>query len=80
VRIAIFAVSCAAIVCGGFESTSCDAWDFATNAPLPAIDDVGTNFAFTLTALDDAHALLAGGTVNSFDVVPTAIVISLVDR
>ena len=71
-------LGCAALVCGGFATTTCDAWDDARATSVPVVDDMGMNFSFTLTRIDDTHALLAGGTVNDFDVGTDARVISLV--
>ncbi|HEY4222485.1 MAG TPA: kelch repeat-containing protein [Myxococcota bacterium] len=69
--------SCMALVCGSFASTGCDAWDFAKDIAVPTTIDTGANFSFTITQIDATHALVAGGTVNDFDVVPTAIVVTL---
>jgi hypothetical protein len=70
-------LSCVDVVCGSFASTGCDAFDFASAAAVPVLADVGVNFSFTLTALDDTHALLAGGTFNDFDVSSSGVILSL---
>ena len=70
-------LSCLTLVCGSFASTGCEAWDYATASAVDVGVDVGVNFAFTLTRIDDAHALLAGGTFNDFDSAAVARVISL---
>jgi hypothetical protein len=70
-------LSCVDLVCGSFASTGCDAFDFASARAVPVLADVGVNFSFTLTALDDTHALLAGGTFNDFDVSQKGVILSL---
>ncbi len=54
-------LSCAALVCGGVDTTTCDALDFATGAFDADVADIGTEFDFTMTALGDDRVLVAGG-------------------
>lgn len=57
-------LSCAALVCGGVGTTSCDAWDFAAQGFAPAVAEVGAEFDFTLTALGDDRVLVTGGVLG----------------
>ncbi len=71
------ALSCLSLVCGGVDASSCEAWDYATQSAVPVLSDVGgAEYSFTLTRIDDAHALLAGGFAGE-DISATARVISL---
>ncbi len=57
-------LSCAALVCGGVDTPTCDAYDFATGAFDGGVADIGTEFDFTMTALGDDRVLIAGGVLG----------------
>lgn len=57
-------LSCAALVCGGVETTTCDAYDFATGTFDGDVANIGTEFDFTMTVLGDGRVLVAGGVLG----------------
>ena len=72
-------LSCAALVCGGVDVTSCDAWDFAAEGFAPAVAELGAEFDFTMTTLGDDRVLVTGGVLGDgiANVLGTARILTL---
>jgi hypothetical protein len=70
-------LSCASLICGGVDVTSCELRDHGASESAIIVEDAGSEFSGTLTALDSERALLVGGFVGDA-VSGEARVISLV--
>lgn len=70
-------LSCGTLVCGGVDATSCEVRDHSSERTATVVDDTGSEFSASLTALDGERALLIGGFVGD-GVSGTARVIQLV--
>ena len=70
-------LSCGTLVCGGVDATSCEVRDHLSERATTVVEDTGSEFSASLTALDGERALLIGGFVGD-GVSGTARLIELV--